>query len=232
MPDGIRCTCPLVFIDTETTRLRPPHLPGGRRIWEIGAIRDDADGTQTLHAFIRFEDLALQELLDDTAPSVALAMLVGDPHAPTPGPRGEWLQHLPGDVQESLDIGQFHQRHPERAGTAEPVMSQEEAADALMEMFTGRPHLVGCVPSFDADSVHDLLLRTARLPNYDTLPWHYQPVDVEAFAAGAVGGWLPPWDSEALSRQLGVDPAAFHRHRALDDAMWARALFYAAVKEQ
>jgi hypothetical protein len=34
----------------------------------------------------------------------------------------------------------------------------------------------------------------------------------------------PPWDSEALSRALGVDPDTFARHTAMGDVRWAMAI--------
>ena len=43
---------PLVFCDTETTSLRRPYRPAGRRIWEIGMIRREPDGTEREKALL------------------------------------------------------------------------------------------------------------------------------------------------------------------------------------
>lgn len=49
---------PIVFVDLETDGLREPWLPGGRRIWELGVIRREADGSETEYQrFIRLDDL-------------------------------------------------------------------------------------------------------------------------------------------------------------------------------
>jgi hypothetical protein len=39
----------------------------------------------------------------------------------------------------------------------------------------------------------------------------------------------PPWDSEVLSRAVGVDPNAYERHTALGDARWARDIYDAVT---
>lgn len=36
---------------------------------------------------------------------------------------------------------------------------------------------------------------------------------------------LPPWDSNDLSRAVGVDPDLFKRHTAMGDALWAAAIY-------
>ena len=40
-------TVPLCFIDTETTSLRRPWMPAGRRVWDVAAIRREPDGATT-----------------------------------------------------------------------------------------------------------------------------------------------------------------------------------------
>ena len=39
----------------------------------------------------------------------------------------------------------------------------------------------------------------------------------------------PPWDSDALSRAVGVNPDDFDRHTALGDARWAKAMYEAVM---
>ena len=54
--------------------------------------------------------------------------------------------------------------------------------------------------------------------------------DVETLAVGWWAGMsgtmlLPPWDSDAVSEQIGVQPPTDRRHTAMGDAEWARAIF-------
>jgi hypothetical protein len=66
--------------------------------------------------------------------------------------------------------------------------------------------------------------------------WHYHLIDVENLAVGylagvgvatrQVGAPKPPWDSEELSRLVGVEPPSEEeRHTALGDARWAMRLY-------
>jgi hypothetical protein len=117
---------------------------------------------------------------------------------------------------------------------------------------THNAQLVGAVISFDADRLWRLLTANGVQPS-----WHYHIVDVEALVVGYLRGLyafagnnlaidLPieahgktyttvseitthPWDSAALSKAVGVDPADFDRHTAAGDVLWARALHDAVM---
>lgn len=82
---------------------------------------------------------------------------------------------------------------------------------------TAGHHIVGAVPSFDTIRLERLFRRFGFAP-----AWHYHLVDVEALAAGKLG-IAPPWDSEKLSRKLGIEPT--ERHTALGDARWAKVIY-------
>lgn len=127
----------------------------------------------------------------------------------------------------SLAIGRFYERHPRFGGDPgeAKVVSSEDAAELVWHALRDRARVVGTVPDFDAWVLRALLYE-------HQLPWpaHHHLVDTQALAAG----WLaargepvqPPWSSEELSRAVGVDPpAAPHRHTALGDALWARAIY-------
>jgi DNA polymerase III epsilon subunit-like protein len=138
----------------------------------------------------------------------------------------------------SLKIGGFHDRHPQMLL---PHVSRRVTSEAVamrrVEELTRGAHLLGAVPSFDADVLD------RRMRAYGILPsWHYHLIDVEALAIGYLHGravvgehasGLPveiltrlPWDSEELSRACGVEPPAEHeRHTALGDAYWAFRLY-------
>ena len=135
----------------------------------------------------------------------------------------------------SLRIGQFHQRHPqmsigERHMPYSAIVDAE--ADVLwqVEAITRGAHLVGNVVSFDADVLGQRMRAHGITPS-----WHYHLCDIEVMAAGYLAGCgavLPlPWDSEAISRALGVDPERFGRHTALGDARWAAATWDAMKHE-
>lgn len=100
--------------------------------------------------------------------------------------------------------------------------NRADVAGILAETLAEK-HIVGAVPSFDAA----FLERFLRAHGYSPA-WHYHLVDVEALAAGKIGA-VPPWDSESLSRSVGVEPDAYERHTALGDARWARALYLAVL---
>jgi hypothetical protein len=53
-------TPPLCFIDTETTSLRRPYRPAGRRIWEVGMIRREPSGKE-LEATLLVVDVDLRD---------------------------------------------------------------------------------------------------------------------------------------------------------------------------
>jgi hypothetical protein len=54
------CRMPIVFVDLETTSVREPWLPGGRRIWQLAVIRREDDGRETpYNRFIRLDELEL-----------------------------------------------------------------------------------------------------------------------------------------------------------------------------
>jgi hypothetical protein len=181
----------IVFLDTETTSLRPD-----RRAWEVGLIVRDPgqpdDGAEH-HWFIDAADLDLAN---------------ADPM--------------------SLKIGGFYERHP-FGSDGDSVNSAEEADVAdWLEAVTRGAHIVGGVPNFDTEVLGAMLRRQGLCPG-----WHYHLCDFENLIVGylrgcgpavAGEGWpfLPPWNSAALSRAIGVEPPCdADRHTALGDARWA-----------
>jgi len=172
---------PLCFIDTETTGLRRPWMPLGRRIWDIGIIRRDPDGTETTYS--RF--LAVNDLT------------AADPFA--------------------LNIGRYHERF-------EVTSSRHESAIVKdVGELTAGCHLIGAVPSFDEESLAELFFRNGSMPR-----WHYHLVDVETFAAGALG-WEPPYKSDDLFAAFEVEVPEGVRHTAIGDARAASALYDAVL---
>lgn len=134
---------------------------------------------------------------------------------------GEHSWQLPVDLGRAdavgLRIGRFHERYDSAL-----VSGIAEFAAQFAELTRGR-HLVGAVISFDEERLRKLLRANGACPE-----WHYHLVDCEALAAGRLG-MAPPWDSEELSRKVGVEPDRFDRHTALGDARWAKAIYEAVM---
>lgn len=108
-----------------------------------------------------------------------------------------------------------------RYGVDQPIEPWPYVASQLELLFRDRPHVVGAVPNFDTE-------RIAHQFGVDG--WHYHLIDVENLAVGYLSGRgepLPPlpWNSDDLSRAVGVDPDRFRRHEAMADAEWARAIY-------
>lgn len=99
--------------------------------------------------------------------------------------------------------------------------SRSYAISRIAELTAGK-HIVGAVPSFDANFLDRLMRANGYAP-----AWHYHLVDVEALAAAKLG-LEPPWDTKAMSAALGIVTPEEDRHTAMGDARWAK-LVYEAV---
>ena len=149
----------------------------------------------------------------------------------------------------ALKIGGYHERHPkgyDRPWPCDDTMTWPMAFSEEFAKLTRGAHLVGAVVSFDEERLRKLLKDNEACPE-----WHYHLIDVENLAAAHIAGewnainqlglgdpWADgpthgnlaialslPWDSEALSIAVGVDPEDFDRHTALGDARWAKAIY-------
>jgi hypothetical protein len=169
------------------------------------------------------------------------------------GPGYRWF--LPVDLAYAdsfgLDIGRYHDRHPDGYRYVAPESVSDGTVDyglvtivnfaALFARLTFGLHIAGACIGFDDRRLADLLRSNGEEPR-----WHYHAIDVEALAAG----WImrsaddqlsdtgrdlvrsfgrPPWDSEELSREVGVEPDKFDRHTALGDCRWAKAMYEAVM---
>jgi len=198
-------SAPLVFMDTETTGLALDD-----EIWEFAAIRREPNGTESeLHLFIEHDRNSCSK--------------------------------LPASFRDD----HFDRYRDHRAVT------RREAAQKIFHLFGGysdehRPHVVGAVPNFDTERVALLLRRhSAWEPR-----WHYHLIDVENLAVGWLFGQyqtdqkrgmlrelMPkgpaslalPWDSNEISKAIGVDPDQFERHTAMGDVRWAMAIYDAVT---
>ena len=171
----------LVFLDTETLGLGIDDP-----IWEIAAIRREADGTEK-----RF-------------------------HVHVTGRKG--LRLIPPDGFPEQFRADFDARYERVAGV--PTLRRRILRPALRDLFRDRPHVVGAVPNFDTERIAH---------QFGVNGWHYHLIDIENLAVGYLAGrgtiLPPPWNSDDLSRAVGIDPGQFRRHEAMADAEWARAIY-------
>lgn len=194
---------PIVFLDTETTGLARLG-PDAAEIWDIAAKRIDPDGTTSVwQAYVRHDLDKAKQLPDvfradhDARYRDAIAL----------GPDGLALW-----VADVFAVP---------AGTP----------------YRLKPHVIGAVPDFDLT----ILERTLDVHGND-VPWHHHITDVETLALGYLRGYDdamrhcgqrsrpdllpsgPPWDSDAISTALGINPDHYARHTALGDVLWAEAI--------
>lgn len=118
------------------------------------------------------------------------------------------------------------------------AVSRRDACLAIKQLFgDDRPHVVGAVPNFDTERLR--LMFAAEWPHWSSRePWHYHLIDVENLSVGylyglRVGGFKAPtlpWDSDALSRAVGVEPPTDERHTAMGDVRWCMALYDAITQ--
>lgn len=196
-------TAPLIFLDCETTGLDPYR----HDIWEVAAVRRDVDGTEReYHAFVD-HDVSQADALPDSF-------------------RLDHVARYQAEVAVPQDV----------------MVRQLADFIGVTEDYGKRPHIVGAVPSFDTERL-GLLFDAFSVP----VPWHHHLIDVETLAVGWLRGRRhtlisegvipadspafppPPWDSEVLSRAVGVDPARFLRHEAMGDVRWAMAIYDAVM---
>lgn len=146
--------------------------------------------------------------------------------------KDEWVWRLrPEDYvveqmhPKAVEVNRYHERTSARDWRwDDPV----RALDRLRDVLEGK-HIVGAVPDFDARFLTAEYRRAGMIPPR----WHYHLIDVETLAMGFLasqGMSLPlPWDSDDLSRAIGVESGE-HVHEALADARWAKRIFEAVFE--
>lgn len=123
---------------------------------------------------------------------------------------------------KALEVNRYHER------TQRPEWEWGAYIGSLVEiadLIHGK-HIVGAVPDFDT---RFLAAEYKRAGGRVSCPqWHYHLIDVETLAIGflaAQGKTLSlPWNSDDLSRAVGVEPDT-HTHEALADARWAKRIY-------
>lgn len=108
------------------------------------------------------------------------------------------------------------------------AVSAADAARTVREWFTGRRHLAGANPAYDAAMLAHLMHHTG----VGQPPWHHHLIDVETLAVAYLssrGHRIDlPWRSDDLAAATGLPMTLpdgqprYARHTALDDARWTR----------
>lgn len=104
------------------------------------------------------------------------------------------------------------------------AVTSHRAAE-MIHAATRGAHIVGAVPSFDTERIAHLMERTGTGPP----AWRHHLIDIENVVAGYlagtgdVAGARPPYNSDELSKAIGVNPDDFWRHSAMGDVLWVRA---------
>ena len=122
-------------------------------------------------------------------------------------------------------FGDHMARWPHGFAPVEPSHAAELIVDILRREDGQRVHVVGAVPNFDTERLALLLTRHGHSPQ-----WHHHLIDVENLAVGWLAGRgepLPPlpWNSDDLSRAIGINPDDYRRHEAMADVEWARDIY-------
>lgn len=190
----------IVFLDTETTGLRPHN---GHRPWEVAWI--------------------VCEIVDPFGRAPYLRILERHQHFFT---LTKSEMHLADPV--ALNIGHYSRCDPSANEFANDIQCVVQLHHDLYKAFIAGAvidfdcrmlqHLFAKTNIFAFDDAN---------PLYDPArPWHYHIIDTEVLAAGHLHE-LPPYSSSKLSRTLGI-PDSTNRHEAMVDAQWALDMFVAA----
>jgi hypothetical protein len=187
-------------IDIETDGLH--H---GRRAWEVAIIRrftGEFARTITWHRFID---------IDLSTADVAGLRIGGfyDRH-----PYGRYLSgsNLPPTAP---DRSRFESGYPD-------VVTRTRAAQEIARLTHGAT-IVGAIPSFDTETLTQLLLSEGVIP-----AWHYRLRCVETLAAGHFGHDLG--GLKKCADALGIEP--WDEHTALGDANAALQIYDACINSE
>ncbi|MFB4306942.1 hypothetical protein [Actinomadura sp. GTD37] len=207
----------LIFLDTETTGLRPDD-----DIWEFAAIVRAPDGTErTTHMFIQHDVQRCSALPEPFLTDHRNRFPASDTSRwhPDVRSRKQAAKEIAALMPSAVPMGE----RPHIVG-AVPNFDTERIA-RLLDQFGLAPgwhyHLID-TEALAAGWVHGVFRQAAEELARRDLPH-------DAVDRGPTLVTDLPWNSNTLSGAVGVDPDQFDRHTALGDAQWARALWDAVT---
>lgn len=223
-------------VDTETTSLREPHRPGGRRAWEVAIIRQPAGGGPSRAAWLQITDVDLSDADPASLAKGRFAERWGTDTTETPvfgDLEGETEEYRHYDEKAGDDLqGMYVMAERLKRVTLQRV-PEAHAARMIAELTAGAV-IAGSNPAFDLANFADILVRH-HLP----ATWYYHPRDIPNAAAGRLraavelgqgdnspehDGWTAPsYPTSVLSEACGV-PVPADRHSAWADTTWMRRL--------
>ncbi len=201
-------TAPIVFIDTETTSLRPD-----RRAWEIGLIvRRDGEPDAEHRWFIDASDL-------DLGNADPMALKIGRFYERHPQYR---LDHPAPNGATEIEYDAL--RLVEAITRGAHLVGAVVNFDA--EVLGARMRAHGISPSWHYHLIDTEALAVGRL-SFEA--GFYETKGETATAAALRDAASPPWKSDDLSAALGVTVSEEDRHTALGDAKWALRIYDAVM---
>lgn len=191
---------PTTIVDTETTSLIDPHLPEGRRTWDLAMVQiAPLTGAVLGAAWYQFTDVDLTHANEES-------LRIGD-----------FAERYSGDYGDLGALGEL----PGRDYRPTPLWGcQEAAAIDTIRRLTDGAIIAGSNPAFDMANLADLLRRHRAEPG-----WYHHPRDIPNVAHGWLSAQRPlrwtegSYSTRVLSEACGV-PEPTDRHTAWGDVVW------------
>ncbi|GAB6937092.1 hypothetical protein ACQP60_18875 [Isoptericola variabilis] len=215
-------TAPLVFLDTETTGLALDD-----DIWEFAAIRRNPRGDDyELHMFIQHDTNKCARLPES---------FLTDHLRRFPAHDRAWTRRT-----AAAAIHAFLEPHPVHGPVhvvgAVPNFDTERLARLLDEHDLTPPwhyHLINvenlAIGALAAAPARIVLGVDVGLDETAGATIKSNAGHLMSLPAGGPelvrADFGPPWDSDEISRALGIEPPTDERHTAMGDARWARAIY-------
>lgn len=189
-----------IFIDTETTSLRPD-----RRAWEVGLIVRDGGTDQEFHWFVDIDDL---DLANADPKSLEIGRFY-ERHPQMDGPEDTYGAYSDDEANVLREV--------EALIRGNHLVGAVPNFDA--DVLDRRMRRRNILPSWHYHIVDVEALAVGYL-HATGLPYWGDP---EAPVTEAVLNL--PWHSKDLYRAIGVDPDRYEAHTALGDARLVRAVY-------
>lgn len=181
---------PIAWLDTETTSLREPWMPAGRRMWEVAVIRRDPGGSERAFWSL-ISDVDLRD-----ADAFALSIGKFDER---------WTD------QEGVRGG--------TSEVPMMCLPEQMVVQRLIDLTAGC-HIVGSNPAFDMLNITHAAYRLGlRQPSWHYHPVDVSEVGV-GFLAEQLDLSKIRWKSDVLAASAGLKDPGAARHTAYGDVRW------------